>query len=505
MHKHNLATRAVFFFILVSLLFACTTTAAITQPPNPERTASQDYEEIDAFVITASPSVTHQPTSTLRPTKTSTPSPTIAATFDAGNIKTRTPAPAAQCPVEKPEMVPVFEYSSSSSESVGYFYKQVLDFLNAGGTRRAVVVVYRPHTFGVMISGVTGDNIIRERDITGDGIPDLLLTDSNTMYAFVCENGQYQGTILMGQTYHFFQPVIADIKDMNSDGVDEIIAIEGDARIKIVTVFEWDGSEFQTLIQDVGGSWPRTCSDLLGSSWVYAQDMDGNGTLELVLKQGIPIGPEYGMGLPWRKETRTCTWNGNAFVLTQIEIDTSPEYRFQAVQDGDRAARAGEYDQALSLYQQAISSNTLLGWSQAWRNYEMEKYNSQAFDPSPTPEPTPVLDPAEYANLAAYARFRILLLHVVQGYLPEAEIMHNTLQKDYPEGQIGHAYAEMATAFWNEYQKDEKIWQACAKAIEYAVEHPAETLSYLGNGEYAIMYYGDQSLEYKPEDLCPFQ
>jgi len=391
-------------------------------------------------------------------------------------------------------MVPVFEYSSYTSETVAGFRQQVRDFLNAGGTRQTVVVAYRQHN-----SWVTRGSVIQEKDITGDGVLDLLLTDSNTMYAFVCQNGQYQVNILIGETYHFEQPVIVDIKDMNLDGVPEIIAAAGDARIKIITVHEWDGSEFQSLIQDMVGSWPQTCSDLLGSSWVYAQDMDDNGTLELVLKQGIPIGPEYGMGLPWRKETRTCTWNGNAFVLTQIEIDTPPEYRFQAVQDGDRATRAGEYDQALSLYQQAVRSVSLQGWTQALRNYQQE------IDLFPTPQPTPMPDPAEYDNLAAYAHFRTLLLYVVQGDVPEAKVIHDTLQQKYFEGQIGHAYAEMATTFWNEYQTEKNIGQACAKAIEYSIKHPVETLSYLGNGEYAIMYFGDQSLEYKPEDLCTFR
>jgi hypothetical protein len=89
--------------------------------------------------------------------------------------------------------------------------------------------------------------------------------------------------------------------------------------------------------------------------------------------------------------------------------------------------------------------------------------------------------------------------------LPEAEIVYNTLQKKYSEGQVGHAYAEMAAAFWNEYQKEKNIGQACAKAVDYATAHPGETLSYLGNGENAITYYGEQSLEYRPDDLCPFR
>lgn len=488
----------LFFIMLVPLLFTCTT-RPVEQPPLAEWTASQFPIETYSLLPTAS--LASQPTSTF------TPSPSITATFEADNIRSRTPASPAQCPVEKPELVPTFEYSSFTSESVDYFYTQVLDFLNAGGTRQAVVAAYGQRTAGVMISDVTGDNIVQEKDITGDGVPELVLTDSNTMDAFICQNGEYQGKNLLYQTYHFTQPVIVDIIDMNLDSVGEVIAMEGDASIRFVSVLEWDGNAFQLLNSERGSRWDplQSCSDLLGSSWVYAQDTDGNGTLELVLKQDIPIGPEYGMGLPWRKETRICTWNGTAFVLSQRSIDTPPVYRFQAIQDGDVATRAGQYNQALALYQQAISSNTLLDWSPAWRIYEMEKYNIEGVDPSPTPRPTPVPDLAEYANLSAYAHFRMLLLYIVQNDVPEAKTIYDTLQQEYPESRAGHVYAEMATLFWNEYQHGNTIEQACATVTEYAFDHPAETLSRLGNGEFAVMYFGDQSLTYRPKDLCPFQ
>ncbi len=430
-----------------------------------------------------------------------TPSPTIPPSqtpaFDVRHLVTRTPAPRAQCPAEKPRLVAAFPTPIFTEESVSEFYNNVFTFLNAGGTPKSVINWYsqwRPRDVAYYI---------QEKDVTGDGVLDLVVTQPDSAVAFVCKNGQYERKQLINGTYHHNQPVIFYILDMNLDGVSEIIFGAGDARISSVSVFEWGGSEFQLLNYEPN-SRDQPCADLLGSSSVDAKDTNGDHLLELVLKQAIPIWTEYAMGLPWRRETRTCSWNGKSFVLIHKEL-AAPEYRFQAVQDGDRATAAGNYDPALGLYQQAIFDASLQPWSQDRVIYEIARAGPRDVGVTPVPSPTPIPDPAEYPNLAAYARYRILLLDTVRGYLPEAGIVYSTLQEKYPDGQIGHAYAEMATAFWKTYQKEKNLGQACAKAIAYATAHPADVLSYLGNGDYGKTYYGYQSLVYTPEDICPFK
>jgi hypothetical protein len=98
-----------------------------------------------------------------------------------------------------------------------------------------------------------------------------------------------------------------------------------------------------------------------------------------------------------------------------------------------------------------------------------------------------------------------MLLHVLRGYVADARVVFNTLQERFPAGQPGHAHAELATAFWIEYQASNDIGQACARAIDYAAAHPAAVLAYLGNGEHAVAPFGWQSLEYTPADVCPFR
>jgi hypothetical protein len=290
------------------------------------------------------------------------------------------------------------------------------------------------------------------------------------------------------------------IIDMNRDGLPEIIAMAGDDRIREIRVFEWGSTQF-SLLNTTG---PGDCSTLLGpESWPFALDANSDGQLELVLKQGIPIWSEYSDGLPWRTETRTCSWNGAAFVLTETELTSPPQFRFQAVQDGDRASLAGDYASALDSYQQVIFNDKLEPWS-------LNRYFYEAAIVAPgeggtrTPIAIPAADPAEYPTLAAYARYRMMLVYVVRSELADARTTYDTLQAQAPSGRAGHAEAELASAFWNNFQTTGSVAQACASAIDYTAQHPADVLAYLGTSEYSETPFGSQSLEYVPASVCPF-
>jgi hypothetical protein len=492
------------------LLFACSTTdeslppvllssVTLTQPatfvPSQTATSTPSLTHTSSPTLRTTPSPSRRPpdtslpTSTLRKTSTATTQATITPTFDASSLITRTPAQPAQCPEEKPELVPTFNYDDDNWMLV---WKQILEALNHGVTRKAIISVYSQHypTFA--------RRWILEKDVTGDDIPELLFTFMpESFIAYLCKDGQYQAVQLPVNSYHFLQPTIITIKDMNRDGVDEIIARAGDDRIRVFTVYEWDGNKFVELNEK------SDCMVLYGPSTVKALDVNGDYIQELVLKQEIPIWSEYTYGLPWRKETRICSWNGASFVLTSTEY-AQPEYRFQAVQDGDRATLAGDYGKALNFYQQAIFSDTLDWWSNERSWYESNVYVKE-FVINPTLDSSLTPDPAEYPNLTAYSRYRIMLLHIVRDYLPEAKIVYDTLQAKIPNGQVGHAYAEMAEVFWNEYQKSSDLKQACSETVKYATSYAEDILSYLGNSKFSKAYYGDQSLEYQPEDICPFR
>jgi hypothetical protein len=128
--------------------------------------------------------------------------------------------------------------------------------------------------------------------------------------------------------------------------------------------------------------------------------------------------------------------------------------------------------------------------------YKQETY---VWFPGVTPPPIPSEDKTEYPRLAAYAYYRIMLLHMVQGNETDAGSVFNSLQGKIGDDPYGQPYFEMATAFWNAYQSTHKMYDGCAEAIQYAAEHP-EILIPLGSD-----YHGSQSHIYVPADVCPFR
>jgi len=161
---------------------------------------------------------------------------------------------------------------------------------------------------------------------------------------------------------------------------------------------------------------------------------------------------------------------------------------------------AGRYDLALDSYQQAISSDQLDWWSP--EKAQQLRFQIWAHN-NPTPEPTPTdlpVDPNEYYILAAYSRFRIMLLNLVQGDVIEAEAVYNQLQQLFPPGQPGSAYAELAESFWIAYQNTYELSLACSQAVAYARANPQTILEPIGG-----FAHGFQSFFYKAEDICPIK
>lgn len=255
-------------------------------------------------------------------------------------------------------------------------------------------------------------------------------------------------------------------------------------------------------VQVEGSNWAFDADEQVDESdgpW-NTLDIDQNGTTEVILTGGIFVGrhiaPEsYGHQ---RKTKMILMWNGKNFVIHDTEYGPA-EFRFQAVQDADYAALKGQYDKALSLYQQAISSDTLDWWSPSRRENNIARADV-ASQPVPTPT-LPVPDLTERGYLTAYAYYRIMVTHTLQGDLTQAQNALQTLQKEFPVGKPESVYTELAAAFWNAYQASQKIELACQAAIAYAEKNPKAVLHYIGERE----YHPYPSLDYQPADICPFK
>ncbi len=434
------------------------------------------------------------PSVTLLPTKTPAPPivtllPTIhtfAPTFDVRTIVTVTPAPKANCPdvtlLDNPDMGFLDFSNGTNYELAG---ENVLAFLNKFG----------PNEIVKKLGNVQAN--FDFQDVTNDGIPELMLT-AKSLYIFGCIGGRYVVLfeIAPGSSLSMEDQIpsgaLISVKDVNRDGIPEITLLTrisfGSLGLQTYEIYRWDGREFAFITEDnimvffTGG--------------IYYEDIDGDTIQELIVHQGLVRNDSERRGQPepFRDENIVYRWNGQSYIKAESEF-SEPSYRFQAVQDGDQATMNRKYAKAIDLYQQAIFSNELKPYSPEIHDNLLEIWRGED-KPSPTPPPT---DPTEYLRLAAYAYYRMVILHTALSQTDAAQLKYATLQEKFPAGNPGHPYTEMATVFWDAYQSAGKMYDACAAAIAYADAHP-EILTPLGSD-----YHGAQSHTYEPADVCPFR
>jgi hypothetical protein len=432
---------------------------------------------------TSTPSLTPTGTQTpIPPTSTVTALPTIPTftpTFDVSTIVTVTPAEKAECLEEDYSIKLDFKFDDYSID----INQEILNYLNSGGPIKEVTEE---------LSKIYNQNSYRFIDITNDGVSDLIFDGFTQLYDYFyilwCQDGQYSvfsseevvGVSMGNRIY--------EVIDMNKNNVPEIVVYySGGTGSGIYRFFvgEWDGKTFVNLA-------PETY--LSGLDQLRIDDTNGDETLELILTGDFYV---YGRTPPWRQSIHTYMWNGSYFAEQPIEY-VQPSYRFQAVQDADAATLVGKLDKAIQLYREAISNQKLEWWSEERQDYEQAIVDAPWFH-EPTPSIEPPEDPTEYPRLAAYAYYRIMLLHLVQGQEAEAASTYQTIYETFGTDPYAAPYVEMASAFWEAYQSTKKMYDGCAAAIQYAVEHP-EILIPLGSD-----YHGWQSHIYVPADVCPFR
>lgn len=460
------------FFTISLTLSACG--AANTQPTPPEQTGTTAITS----TVTQTPTITPLPTI-----------PTFTPTFDVSTIVTVTPAEKAECPKENPSVTAKFATSNSDSFYETYTSAEILDYLNSGGTLD-------------QLEKAPGSTKIV--DLTGDGINEVVHRNIMSYVILGCKDGKYQDLLEFAPEIDAFSIQMETVSDLNRDRIPELIFYKfshyGYAEIYI---FEWDGSKFRSLI-DVGiDEYTSAVIDYVSMTAEYKLlDMNEDGIREIVYEyDNNTLCDGFGgfcNGTPMRIQTNILSWNGKNYVNLKQNNYSQPQYRFQAIQDGDRQTNDKDYVEALSSYQAVIFDNDLEWWSPEREVYERYKYMAQ-FNPTPVASPTPIPDPAEYPSLAAYAYYRIILLHLVQGQEAEAASTYQTLQDTFGSNQFAAPYVEMATDFWESYQSTHKMYDGCRAAIQYAVEHP-QIPTPLGSD-----YHGAQSHTYVPSDVCPFR
>ncbi len=473
--------------LLTALLAACAAPAAHLPAASPSPSAE---------AATPSPTLTPKNTSTAlsasltpdtstpdTPTRTPLPTiPTFTPTFDVRRIVTATPAPKTECPTIREDAV-------ITLSNFNDYYPEMLTALNQGAPINKIIDVFGKE-FGEHFSMDPISIEYKTVDVTGDSTPEILLPGSSmwqlSAAIFGCVAGQYER--LYTHPY-VLNSLSLDINDVNHDGIQEIfvgdnVCSAGGCSFQM-SVLEWHQDRFRLIQDDIGGL-------SIASWWITIADIDNDYLKEI--SWHLNFQPRNVIDSPWRSETHIYKWNGEKFIELPVEFGP-PQYRFQAVQDADWEVINGKYEKALSLYQDVIFDNKLGWWSSERRFYNVKTLPSN-YDPPPiTPQP----DLTEYPHLAAYAYYRMVILHTFLGETEAAQVKYATLQEKFPTESPGYPYVEMATDFWNAYQSSGLMYDACAAAIAYADAH-SEILTPLGSD-----YHGAQSHQYQPADVCPFR
>jgi hypothetical protein len=429
----------------------------------------------------------------------STPTLSPTPTFDIRSIRTSTPAPAAICPRVVKTQIPVPTLEYNGQFRIGPGPDVFLDFLNTYG----VEALRQADQYTRDAQGGLSPHIILYRDLTNDGVSELVVSFGQ-LFIFGCKNGMYKTLLATDMIVHFTPQKIVAINDLNQNGIPELLVLieVGTQDDHYYKLFEWEKGQFNSLfnLEDpYTGKGMDQLFVLSGGTFRF-QDVDSDGMKEIVLHNGSVLTADYYGTAPWRRLTEYFKWNGNQFILVRKFFDP-PQYRFQAVEDADQAVLAGNYDQALDLYRRVIFDDKLDWWTLERMEYIIHKIiakrDSKPFDVTP-----PAPDPNEYFYLGAYARFRMMILLLMHGYPSDAQVVYQTLLDMFPKGKPGSVYAQMAQAFWEDYQVNHSVGLACGKSQVAARNNVEDPTRYLVD-DYARGGWGKPP--YTIEQLCPFK
>lgn len=422
--------------------------------------------------------------STVTQVPTSLPVASPTATSTLTPLPTITPTPKA-CP----QIDANFIYTPPED---GDYELAIQNFLNDGGDPELLAQ----------------HNFVDIEDLNGDNVPEILVQPYSIfkrLLLFSCINGEYREYLFSDEDRDVGlaeRIEILAIDDLNQNGVPEVVfktltCIWG--RCGSLFIVEWDGEQYTRLIKDEKRGEIVGYASMDDPKEAYLKDFDNDGIPELAWIGEVP--PEghgdYWVYYPQRLATHVYKWDGKNYSALPVSY-TPPEFRFQAVQDGDRATLAGEYQQALDLYQLAINSNSLDWWTEERHLFLLNQYGFDTCNGSPCPSPNP--DPKERPILSAYARYRIMLIHVLTDNPDETEKNYQQLLLDFPVDNAGYPIAEMATLFWNEYLISKDLSKACGASINSIISQ-RDVLSVLSGNTIS------QNISYdrKPSEVCPFK
>lgn len=375
-----------------------------------------------------------------------------ATAIAQANRPTATPN-YAQCPPLGSPALPSLPASGAEMSAA------ILRFLAEGGAAAALAN-------GLAAWGVLGqaDAVRGDVDFVGAGIPQVVAAyrapdDGGTLLILGCQDGRaaplYQA-ITGGKA-----PLLIAAGDLTADGRPEALfasrQCSADApddcayRTQLIT---WNAAEgrFVSLLRGA----------ITSPEPPQINDIDNDRVVEIVVR--LTSAGTRATG-PLRTGVNIYDWNGEAYVLSIIQLDP-PRFQIQIIHEADRAFARQEMAQAARLYELARTEPGL----RFWLNDEPSILNS-------------------------YTLYRLILLYA---YTEDDRLLpaYQALLQTFPDPLTAPVYVSLANAFWNALQVTNNLRSACIE-VQAIISARPEAVSLLNR-------YGSRSPTYTAADLCPF-
>ncbi len=391
----------------------------------------------------------------------SNPTTSTSPTADKGLERTP-PVAATPLPTATPNPCPAVTAIPAPERPTDFgdsFILTLREYLAAGGNPTALGEVLQ-----VWEALPPDGGIPLQQDFTGDGSLEVAVAFINPLAEsfppegmlaiFTCRNGAYE-TLYSYTPGEWANVALVGGEDLNGDDNPELVFADVTCGAHTcwhtLHVWSWDGAAFRE--QTAGDpSLPYPTFTL---------------TKDAILASSVGVG-SVGAG-PQRVYTETWSWNGSVITRTATQLGPA-QYRYHAFRDGDEAQRAERYADAFDAYLRVINDESL----EPWAGY----YSA----------------PEERLWFTALARWRLVLLGINLGNFPDAENAYQRLQADFTAEAPGYPVAQLASRFWEAYQRLGLRPEACAQTL--TAPEVAAILEFLNSFGYA-------NPTYTAEELCP--
>ncbi len=343
----------------------------------------------------------------------------------------------------------------------------VLAFLNSGGSLN----VLDEALYQVGVANLPEP--VASADMDGDGVEEVVvsifepgsmaLPPPGMLLIYTCQDGVYHMAYQEDTRPSDGAPGIRFLRDLNANGRADLVVSSASCGahtcFERVQVIQWDGETYRNHLEGETTDLPYPTIYLSPTveDEIYDLQVTGSGF------GSVGAGPQRDITRTWSFSKEMQLWQISSF------RQEPSNYRIHILHDAAAAAKSGDYQQALGLYNRVISDSTLEDWS----------------DPD-----------LEQAWIKAFAQYQMVVIYTLQDREGFANTVLADLQDTTSSESPQSTFYKMAVAYIDGYQEG-GVEMGCSLVQDYAALHPG-LLDPLGS---QIFGYGNP--DFTEQDICP--